>query len=65
VACFEPLQTPGFGFDAEVLLRARRLGYDVAEVGVIWRHAENSRVSPLRDSAGVFLDLVRLRLRRG
>lgn len=64
VACFEPLRTPGFGFDAEVLLRARRLGYDVAEVGVSWHHAENSRVSPVRDSLGTFVDLVRLRLSR-
>jgi len=64
VRCFTPLRTPRFGFDAEVLLRARRLGYRVAEVGVVWNHAEASRVSPLRDSAGVFLDLVKLRLRR-
>ena len=62
VACFEPLRTPGFGFDAEVLLRARRLGFGVAEVGVRWRHAVNSRVSPVRDSVGTFTDLVRLRL---
>lgn len=64
VACFGPLRTAGFGFDAEVLLRARRLGYEVAEVGVAWRHAENSRVSPVRDSLGTFLDLLRLRLDR-
>jgi dolichyl-phosphate beta-glucosyltransferase len=56
VACFTPLRTPGFGFDAEVLLRARRLGWRVAEVGVVWRHAENS--------LGTLVDLVRLRLRR-
>jgi dolichyl-phosphate beta-glucosyltransferase len=65
LACFEPLRTPGFGFDAEVLLRARRLGWAIAEVGVAWRHAENSRVSALRHSAVTFLDLVRLRLQRG
>jgi dolichyl-phosphate beta-glucosyltransferase len=64
VACFEPLRTPGFGFDAEVLLRARRLGWEIAEVGVCWHHAENSRVSPLRHSAVTFVDLVRLRLQR-
>jgi glycosyltransferase involved in cell wall biosynthesis len=64
VACFGRLRTPGFGFDAEVLLRARRLGWTVAEVGVVWRHAENSRVSPLRDSMATFADLVRLRLHR-
>ena len=64
VACFGPLRTAGFGFDAEVLQRARRLGWTIAEVGVVWRHAENSRVSPLRDSVGTLVDLIRLRLHR-
>jgi dolichyl-phosphate beta-glucosyltransferase len=61
VACFEPLRTLRFGFDAEVLLRARRLGWTVDEVAVRWEHKEDSRVSALRDSAGVLYDLVRLR----
>ena len=64
VACFTPLQTLRFGFDAEVLLRARRHGWRIAEIGVHWRHADESRVSPLRDSAATFNDLIRLRLRR-
>ncbi len=51
-ACFEPLQTLRFGFDAEVLLRARRRGWRIAEVGVHWRHADESRVSPLRGLGG-------------
>lgn len=61
-ACFGPLRTKGFGFDAEVLLRARRLGWTVAEVPVRWSHREDSRVSPVRDSARTLLDLLRLRL---
>ena len=62
VACFEPpLKTLRFGFDAEVLLRARRLGWTVAEVPVRWEHKEDSRVSAMRDSVGVLYDLVRLR----
>jgi glycosyltransferase involved in cell wall biosynthesis len=64
VACFEPLRTPGFGFDAEVLVRARRRGWQVAEVPVRWDHKEDSRVSALRDSWRTLLDLIRLRLRR-
>lgn len=40
IACFEPLRTLRFGFDAEVLLRARRLGWTVAEVPVRWEHKE-------------------------
>jgi dolichyl-phosphate beta-glucosyltransferase len=63
-ACFEPLRTTGFGFDAEVLLRARRRGWEIAEVPVQWDHRDDSRVSALRDSGMVLLGLVRLRLRR-
>ncbi|MGA7987480.1 MAG: dolichyl-phosphate beta-glucosyltransferase [Candidatus Dormiibacterota bacterium] len=61
VACFEPLRTLRFGFDAEVLLRARRLGWTVVEVPVRWQHKEDSRVSALRDSLGTLYDLMRLR----
>ncbi|MBV9101733.1 MAG: glycosyltransferase family 2 protein [Candidatus Dormibacteraeota bacterium] len=62
VACFEPLKTLRFGFDAEVLLRARRNGWTVAEVPVRWRHREDSRVSPMRDSARTLYELVTLRI---
>jgi dolichyl-phosphate beta-glucosyltransferase len=61
VVCFEPLRTLRFGFDAEVLLRARRQGWTVAEVPVRWMHKEDSRVSPLRDASHVFYDMLRLR----
>jgi dolichyl-phosphate beta-glucosyltransferase len=64
VICFEPLRTNGFGFDAEVLVRARRRGWEVAEVPVHWSHRDDSRVSALRDSGMVLMDLLRLRLRR-
>jgi len=63
VACFGPLRTHRFGFDAEVLLRARRQGWTVVELPVRWRHVEASRVHPLRDSSRMLLDLVLLRLR--
>ena len=64
IACFEPLRTKGFGFDAEALLRARRRGWEIAEVPVRWSHRDDSRVSALRDSGMVLVDLVRLRLWR-
>ncbi len=62
--CFRPLRTRRFGFDAEVLLRARRHGWEIAEVPVRWSHRDDSRVSALRDSGMVLLDLIRLRLWR-
>jgi dolichyl-phosphate beta-glucosyltransferase len=63
-ACFGPLQTQRFGFDAEVLLRARRHGWRIAEVPVRWRHVEASRVHPIRDASRMLFDLILLRLRR-
>lgn len=36
-----------FGFDVEVLFIARRLGYRIAEVPVVWNHAEGSKVGML------------------
>jgi dolichyl-phosphate beta-glucosyltransferase len=63
VTCFSPLRTTRFGFDAEVLLRARRHGWSIAEVPVRWRHVEASRVSAGRDAARMLFDLVLLRLR--
>jgi dolichyl-phosphate beta-glucosyltransferase len=65
VACFEPMRTTRFGFDAEVLLRAQALGWQIAEVPVRWRHVEASRVNSVRDSSRMLWDLVMLRLRRG
>ena len=64
VACFTPLRTPRFGFDAEVLVRARRQGWTIAEVPVRWHHVEESRVSAGRDAARMLVDLVALRFRR-
>jgi dolichyl-phosphate beta-glucosyltransferase len=64
VACFEPLRTMRFGFDAEVLVRAQARGWRIAEVPVRWRHVESSRVNSIRDSSRMLWDLLRLRLRR-
>jgi dolichyl-phosphate beta-glucosyltransferase len=63
-ACFAPLQTMRFGFDAEVLVRAQAHGWKIAEVPVRWRHVEASRVNSVRDSSRMLWDLLRLRLRR-
>jgi dolichyl-phosphate beta-glucosyltransferase len=64
VACFAPLRTLRFGFDVEVLVRARRCGWTIAEVPVHWRHVEASRVRAMRDSTRMIWDLVGIRLRR-
>jgi dolichyl-phosphate beta-glucosyltransferase len=53
-----------FGFDAEVLVRARRQGWTIAEIPVRWRHVEASRVSASSDAARMLYDLLRLRFAR-
>jgi len=63
--CFEPLTTFRFGFDAEVLLRARLAGLRVAEVPVRWEDQRGTRVSSVRDSSQMLVDLLRLRRRLG
>lgn len=59
---FSRMTLDGFAFDVEALMLARKLGYVVREVPVIWYHAPNSKVSPVTDSAKMFYDLVKLRL---
>jgi dolichyl-phosphate beta-glucosyltransferase len=58
---FERVRTDGFAFDVEVLMRARELGYRAAEVPVTWMDSLGSRVRPVRDSARMLLDLLRMR----
>lgn len=50
-----------FGFDAEILFIASRLGYKIVEIPVRWDHAEGTKVSVFRDSTEMFLDLLRIR----
>ena len=40
----------GFGFDAEVLLPARRIGLVIQEIGVGWYYPEHRKVRPVQDS---------------
>ena len=49
-------------FDVEILFLARRRGYRIASVPVIWQYGTESKVSPLRDSARNFRDVLMVRL---
>ena len=63
---FPPLQTHGFGFDVEVLYRARVAGYAIVEVPTRWINSRQSRVNPIWDSTAMFLELLAIpgRVRR-
>lgn len=64
-AIFDRATVDGFAFDVELLMLARQQGQAIAEVGVRWRNDDRSTVDPLRDSAKMLADVVRLRLRHG
>ena len=57
-----PKQTiDGWGFDIEVLFVGRRLGYDLVEVPINWYYKDNSRISPIRDSINMVLEVLKIR----
>jgi dolichyl-phosphate beta-glucosyltransferase len=51
-----------FGFDVEILYIARKVGYAVQEIPVVWINSPNSRVHIVTDSARMLFDLGRIRL---
>lgn len=48
-------------FDVEILYIAQKRGYQIAEVPVHWHHVKTSRLNPFRDSARMFIDLLKIR----
>jgi dolichyl-phosphate beta-glucosyltransferase len=60
-AIFSRLRTAGFGFDVEVLVLCRELGFRVAEVPVTWCDIRPSRLRIFRGSWGMLRDLWRIR----
>ena len=60
---FGRLREDGWAYDTEVLYLARRLGYEVRELPVRWTNDPSTRVRILRDAAGSFAGLVRIRTR--
>jgi glycosyltransferase involved in cell wall biosynthesis len=61
-ALFPLITIDGFAFDVELLFLARRAGFVIREVGVIWICRRDSRVRMSRGAAA-FLDVLRIRLR--
>ena len=58
---FAGLGTDGFGYDPEVLYRARRQGVKIAEVPVVWRNSAETKVSPVRSSFDMLKHVIRVR----
>ena len=57
----------GWAFDVELLYIARRHGYQIVEIPIDWYFNADSKISVLRDSLRMFLDLLKIRrnARRG
>jgi hypothetical protein len=49
-------------FDVEALYLARKYGFKIKEVPIVWHHHETDRVSPVKDSLRMLKDIVRIRI---
>lgn len=49
-------------FDVELLFIAKKRGFKIKEVPIIWHHVATSRVSPIKDSLRMLRDVIKIRL---
>ncbi len=49
-------------FDVELLFLAKKHGYKIKEVPIIWHHVSTTRVSPVKDSLRMLRDVIKVRL---
>ena len=54
-----------WSYDAEILFLARKNGFAIHEMPIIWRNDENTRVRLQKDALTAFWDLLRIRFWRG
>lgn len=50
-----------WGFDPEILFLARKLGFKVVEIPVVWGHSGGARINPIVDGAKMFQEMLRVR----
>ncbi len=59
---FSIARLDGFGFDVEALYLARKLGYSIGETGVRWNNSPTTKVSVLKHTLPMLLEVVRVRI---
>jgi len=64
-AIFPKVQVDGWAFDIEVLYLARLQRLRVVEVPIEWHYRRESRLSLVRDGAGMLRELLSIRARAG
>jgi dolichyl-phosphate beta-glucosyltransferase len=50
-----------WGFDPEILFLARKFGFGVQEVPVLWGHSGGTRIHPLIDGSRMFMEMLHIR----
>lgn len=61
LAIFPLQRIERWGFDPEILFLARKMGFKVAEIPVVWGHSGGARINPLIDGAKMFQEMLRVR----
>jgi glycosyltransferase involved in cell wall biosynthesis len=59
-AAFSKIVNPGFAYDVEFLLKAKRMGAKVVELPVQWRYSKDTSMKLSRDIFGMFRELLRI-----
>lgn len=49
-------------FDVEALFLANKYGFKIKEVPIYWHHHETDRVSPVKDSIRMLIDIIKIRI---
>jgi len=58
---FKNVHLKGFGFDLEVLYLAKKMRFSIKEVAVNWTHVDGSKVHLLKDSIGMFWNMIQIK----
>jgi len=61
LAIFQLQKIERWGFDPEILFLARKLGFKVKEIPVVWGHSGGTRINPLVDGFRMFTEMLRVR----
>lgn len=50
-----------WGFDPEILFLARKFGFQIKEIPVLWGHSGGTRIHPLIDGSRMFMEMLHIR----
>lgn len=58
---FKRQKLNGFAFDVEVIYIAKKLGYKIKEIPIVWVNSPKSRVGIATDSLKMFIDILKIK----